>query len=335
MASWRGLGWAGFVSVLVIGTLCGPATGQTRAKLPTRTLAPGRNLPIQRQITLPGLNGVPAVPPAAPSVPPGDPVVGPRSDAGIVGIGTGAGLQVDGTYSDDRWRLGFHLGTGSVRWYDPWERCWRWGWPGWRHENGWVLYRGTWYPYASHRYYYGPVDGSLTWTNVASLSSAQTPAAPPQPEPTPIEKARARMVRDDAGGAVEAYRAHLREDPEDVGAMRELAIALVEADQTLEGAAMMGLAYHTDATLARTPIDLAGLGIDGDRLGSVLSRMMGLARRTGSSSAWLAASVALQGDRRVAGAARVLERAREAGLEAGGGEELARALGVPAGGGLR
>lgn len=289
-----------------------------------------RSLPIERQITLPGL-------------PAGTPTVYQPGTVGVPAVVGGRhyynhdGVWVDGSYDGDDLRLRFHLGTGAdlLRrgryYYYPTAYTNR----GYYYRDGRLCYDPSWYYYRTGvSLSTGPVDGVLTTRVDNSLRS--TPVAPQPPAPLPeveltaIERARLLMAADEVEDAIESFRDHLDEDPEDVEAMRDLGVALVEAGRTEDGVAAIALAYRTDPLLARSVFDLTGLGLEGRRYDNLLSRVLLLARKVDSGSAHLAGAMLLQADGKVAGAARVLDRAERAGL----GDEvvgpLRRELGIPA-----
>jgi hypothetical protein len=305
-----------------------------RAALPN-VLGRNRTLPIDRHITLPGLPvGTPM--PQAPSPRPA--VVGwPR-------VGSGGGLQVDGDYDGEKLDLHLHLGNGGTliddgRWYSPRGYSGR----GYYYYNGRLYYsnggyyRPGGYYYTPRHYYYSdePVDGVLTERVDYTLRAPQTAQAPseavaPAPELTALEKAGLFMAADDLERAVRYYREHLDEDPEDVSAMRAMGVAMVEEGRVEDGVAVVAMAYRTDPLLARTPLDLVALGLDGRRYDSLLSRVLSFANKVDSGSAHLAGAALLQADGKVAGANRVLDRAERAGLAAEVVDPMRRELGVPA-----
>lgn len=289
-----------------------------------------RSLPIERHITLPGLPATPVV------VAPGN--IGVPAVVGRPGVVVGDGLQVNGDYRGDKWNLHLHLGSGATiledgRVYYPYaSRRYYW-------RDGRVYSYPGWYYYRPSYYYSNrPVDGVLTQQVDYSLRTpqvAQPQPAPeaPAPELTALEKARLFMAADDLDRAIQYYREHLDEDAEDVGAMRAMGVAMVEAGRLEDGVAMIALAYRTDPLLARTPLDLATLGLDGRRYDNLLSRTLHFARRVDSGSAHLAGAVLLQADGKVAGAGRVLDRAEKAGLDDEVLDPMRRELGVPVRGG--
>ncbi len=302
-----------------------------RAAFPN-VLGRSRSLPIQRQITLPGLGGQ---------------VSYPRSTGGVGGVGAVVGqrgyyhddgLRVDGRLEGDKFSLNLHLGSGANlldhgRYYYPYGYTSR----GYYAHDGRLYYNPAWYYYSSGTYLTTrPVDGVLNQRVDDTLRSPQVAQPAPTPEParewTALEKAHLLMAADELDEAIEAFRDHLDEDAEDVKAMRSLGVAMLEAGRLDDGIAMIAMAYRTDPVLARTALDITGLGLDGlggRRYDNLLSRVLGFARKTDSGSAHLAGVMLLQADRKVAGAVRVLDRAEKAGLAEEIVDALRRELGVP------
>lgn len=302
------------------------------ARLPN-VLGFDRSLPIERQITLPGLPGSPT-----PTFAPG--VVGvPAVVGGSYGYAVRDGVSVDARYEGDRLSLDLHLGTDARRFLTPPR-----GYRSVVGPDGRCYYipisRGYYYPnqyYLTSGTYFSTraVDGGGYRYPDPSLAGTPTPVpaqAAPAPELTDLERASLAHRLDELDIAIRAYRDHLEEDPEDMQALRALGLALLESGDQEDAIATLGLAYHTDPALARTAADLESLGITGRRFDSLLGRAMGLARRLDSGRAWLAGLVLLQADDKLSGAARVLREAERAGLEMEICEAFEREIGRPAAG---
>lgn len=335
--------------LMLAGVFCAPAGAQdnkaTAPAQPTTSrsgligqpaalpnvLGRNRSLPIERRITLPGL---PAGTPAPVVYQPA--TVGIPSAVGRRGYHYDDGVRVEGSYDGDDFTISFHLGTGanlfdSRRTYYPAGYATR----GYYIRDGRVYYNPAWYYYNSGAYLSTqPVNGVLTQQVDYTLRSPQVAQPQPAPEPqrplTAIERAHLLMAADEPDDAIRAFRDHLDEDPEDVGAMRGLGVAMIEANRADDGIAMIALAYHTDPLLARTALDLQELGLDGRRYDNLLARVLQFAKRVDSGSAHLAGVMLLQADGKVSGAARVLDRAENAGLADDIVDPLRRELGVPA-----
>lgn len=302
-------------------TLRGGLIGQ-RVAMPN-VLGRGGTLPIHRQITLPGLSSGQVQPQYGRVGVPG--VVGQRGyDHG--GYDHGDGVRIEGRYEGDKFSLNFHLGSGADLYHRRYSSPYGYG------RYGYSSYPSL-SSYSSGAYLSTqPVDGVLTRQVDSTLRSpgAGQPARASEPERewTAIEVARLFMAADELDRSIEAFRDHLDEDGEDVEAMRDLGVAMIEAGRLEDGIAMIAMAYRTDPVLARTALDVYGLGLDGRRYDALLSRVLGFARKTDSGSAHLAGVMLLQGDRKVAGALRVLDRAERAGLASEVVDAFRRELGV-------
>ncbi|MBK7403945.1 MAG: hypothetical protein IPJ41_04770 [Phycisphaerales bacterium] len=325
------------ILLLAVAGLGAGAFGQSQSQLPTpqgglsgqradfpNVLSPDATLPINRHITLPGL-------PTAPGPNRVAPVPAVVGGPGTV-VGTD-GVRINGQYNNGDFSLNFHLGSGLRGVVQPGVLYGRDGYYyapyGWSRTSPWWRYRyGEYYSNA-------PVDGVLTQRVDYSLRAPQltqppAPAQEPPRELTAIEKARLLMAADELDSAIASYRDHLDTDPEDVKAMREMGLAMIEDDRPDDGVAMVALAYRTDPSLARAPIELAPLGLDGRRYDSLLAKALQFARRTDSGSAHLVGAILLQADGKYSGAARVLDRAEKAGLSGDVLDPVRREIGRPA-----
>jgi hypothetical protein len=94
-----------------------------------------------------------------------------------------------------------------------------------------------------------------------------------------------------------------------------LALALIDANRVEEGIAAMRLAYERDPQLANIPVPQDVFG-PSDDLRRNLNRVSMFANRVNTASAWLALAVLMQTEGRPHPAARMLDRAEQAGLSA-------------------
>ncbi|MCA9300417.1 MAG: hypothetical protein KDA28_15205, partial [Phycisphaerales bacterium] len=159
--------------------------------------------------------------------------------------------------------------------------------------------------------YYTP-DPSLVASAPAPAPSESEAAAPP---PTPLEVGAAAMQAGELEVAIDAYKEHLRDQPEDAWAMRQLGICLMESDRIEDGIAVVRHAYRTDPMLAEQPVARMHFALDTQRLRALVNRSVRYAHRTGSASAWLGVTALMQAEGRRDVARRMLDRAEEAGLE--------------------
>ncbi|MCB9845227.1 MAG: hypothetical protein H6811_04480 [Phycisphaeraceae bacterium] len=226
------------------------------------------------------------------------------------------GLVVDGRYSDGNWNVGFHLGSAE---FSRTVVCYPYP------RNHWYPYYG--YPrYADYfgDYPYYPVGYPTTRYDprlqAALLAAAAQQSPPPAPEPkpdTPFGWGEWHMKRRELGPAMDAFREHLRQTPDDAAAQRCLAIVLLEDGRFADGVAMLRLAYGTSPALASLPLDSQLLARNGsDRLGWLVRRMATYANQADTPSSWLTEAVLMQGQGRKEQARRMLARAVDVGLDA-------------------
>lgn len=244
-------------------------------------------------------------------------------------ITSGSGLSVNGSFEDDNFRLGFHLGSPFI--FDDHKHRRRH-----RHHHD----HGPIFSFPSYGYFGGSYyDWNAYDTMYGSYAAYDpnlyyAPITPPVPEPVNIpvppatEKERADSLL--AAGApdlaVAAYKAHLNANPGDAAAMRGLGLALIADAQLQDGVAMVALAYKTDPALAADPIQDGLFGSDRE-LRSMVERVSIFSNRSKLPSAWLTLAALMQAEGRTQLAARMVDRARQAGLEAGLAQQMQAALG--------
>ncbi|MCH8269641.1 MAG: tetratricopeptide repeat protein [Planctomycetes bacterium] len=190
---------------------------------------------------------------------------------------------------------------------------------------GWL---GSSYGYGLYNSYYGAIDGSYYQTVPSTFAYSAPQAQPPQPT-MPLaddEQAAQKLGAGHASDAIDLYRAFLRDNPDDAPAMRGLALALLADSRFKEGVAMMAMAYRTDPPLADEAIDTQLFESEKDLRGQV-RRCVIHANRTGLASAWLTVAVLMQAEDRDERALKMLQRARDAGLDTVVADNLVRALG--------
>jgi hypothetical protein len=247
-------------------------------------------------------------------------------------ITTGSGLSVNGSFEDDNFRLGFHIGGPLVHF--PGDGC-RDGHH--HHDHGQKVVGYPWgfaYPwgYSGGSYYgygYDTVYGSYAAYDPALYHApVQLPPAPVTIDTPPAtEKERGDTLLE-AGAfkqAITAYKAHLNDNPGDAGAMRSLGMALIADSQLQDGVAMVAMAYKADPALASEPVQGALLsGAGGVR--AMVERVSVFANRVKLPSAWLTLAALMQAEGRNQLAGRMIDRARQAGLEAGLAAQMQAAL---------
>ena len=202
----------------------------------------------------------------------------------------------------------------------PGWNWWPWGWNGWVAWNGWnyVVY---WNGFPVPPYVPGPFGG-LTYLYDPNLlpgatrrAIAEQATAAPGPAPTAYDYGVAEFRNRQSDLAVKYLAEAVRKDKEDTGAMRALALALLDTRQPDDAAAMLRRAYSLDPLLADHALDIDVLGLDAARRSSLINRSVDYANRVGSASSWLMVTVLMQADGRYELARRMLKRAADAGLE--------------------
>lgn len=131
---------------------------------------------------------------------------------------------------------------------------------------------------------------------------------------TVLETARALFYQGSEEEAVEWYRAHLEDNPQDMGVMREYAVALLGAGRPLNAVAMMGYAYDLSPGLSASAMDAGLWGDSWARLRGAVRDAVRYANRSPSGGAWLLVAVLMQAEGRDNVAARMIDRAAGLGL---------------------
>lgn len=233
-------------------------------------------------------------------------------------VSTGSGLTVNGRYSGDKWKVGFHLGSSPVEFvngncgpiYQP-PIC---NYPLWGWRTSYGSYWGDYYPYST--YPVGPNtygNDPRLWQNFKPPATTQ-PAEPPAP-PTAFELGKAALDAKQPRYAIEAFRRALKEDGQDPIIMRYLAIALAENKQFDDAAAVMSSAYKLSPGLATDPIDLAGLGYTERSFREFTARCVRAANSNNTGSSWILVTALMQAEGRNDTAKRTLQKAKALGVE--------------------
>jgi hypothetical protein len=226
-----------------------------------------------------------------------------------------SGFAAQGQFSDGRFRLAFHLGSPIGRHHDWCPRPPRTICPDVIYPIGFPWWYGN---YGSPRIY-GTSYGTYAAYDPSLVSTMATPTYEPMQEMvTPSserELADAYLRAGDVRAAAKSYRAHLGQFPTDAGAMRGLALALLEASQFSDAAAMMSLAYHTDPGLVNRPVPEDVYAGGARELRDNLNRASVYANRVQTPSAWLMLAVLMQAEDRPIPARTVIDRAAAAGLD--------------------
>lgn len=237
------------------------------------------------------------------------------------GFVSGSGVNINGAFDDDNFRLRFHIGGPTEKLIPRHSRHSLFGHD--FHHNvvfvpGFIDGRANWW-YDDYSY--------VNYGNRYPLIQGIYPEAQPQPEtqpeyqPQPAAPANNKELGDlyllagDSKSAAAAYRIFLGENPDDSEAMRGLGLALLDLNQVKEAAAMIGMAYRTSPTLAYNRVARDAFGGDPAMLRENLRRVSVYANQSNSAAAWLTLAVLMQAEGRNAVARSMIERARGAGLE--------------------
>jgi hypothetical protein len=143
--------------------------------------------------------------------------------------------------------------------------------------------------------------------------------------PTLLERADAHGRAHERTAAAAANLDHLDRNSDDAAAMRSLALTMLLAGRTASADEALLRAYAADPSLARRPID-RGVMPPGVTLRRLVTDAISRATRLDTPGAWLTAAVLVQGEGRREVAARLVERARRAGLEGFVADALVSAL---------
>lgn len=162
-----------------------------------------------------------------------------------------------------------------------------------------------------------PIDGFYIPQSNLGRQPLRRPPEPPtiRFEDLPAgEQATLLLVWGEYEQAIDAYREHLRDNPEDADAFRAAGLALLAERKFVEGIAAVREAYRLDPTLATTPVPESLLGADDTR--RTLSWLVTRNHRSDLPSGWLAAAVLMQARGQADAALRMLDKAAELGVEA-------------------
>lgn len=232
------------------------------------------------------------------------------------------GIIVDGRIDTDRLRI--RLLQNRWPWgYHAWRPSWGYGYGGyWRSRYWWndtpeVVYSGPWYG----------VDPFVATGQTGGGTAAAQPPAPQQQAPlTTIELADQAWRGGETAEAVRYFRDYMDENPDDHDALRYLALALIDDRKVDQAVAIMAMAYAQSPRLASRPLDPDDLPGGDIEFRKRLNAVSIFASKVKSSSAWLTLSVLMQAEDREATAAKMLDRAKAAGLDAKVAAELEQAL---------
>jgi tetratricopeptide (TPR) repeat protein len=252
----------------------------------------------------------------------------------------GSSISVGGGYSDGKWRVNGRISLGTFPNACAFGGAWnlnsaygspdRWyfndgcsnrvaylkdGWGPRPYFADWFVRQGELSQYTSN---VTDAARSMQYQSVQQQADAAQVAA--QAAETTLERARHLMSESNPGEAAKSFRKHLKTNPDDAIAMRQFAVALLDAGQIDDGIAVMRSAYRIDSSLADMPMTPDEIGMSKSRLRSVLTRTVGFANRleaakSGSASAWLTVTALMQAEGRVNLAKQMLDRSVKSGLD--------------------
>lgn len=233
-----------------------------------------------------------------------------RIDVNPGGVGDARARLRDRLYDYGGYRHhGYHGGYGYPYGYSSSWPYWGLGWSGW--GWGWNDAPWSWNGYEPQAVVGQPVYVDPTLGDEPEMRATEQPSRPL----TDLEKAERALYEGRAKDAVESYREHLRDTPEDAESMRSLAIALVQEKKVKEAVAMMAMAYEKDVSLVRRPMDpeMVEDGEEGFR--DVLRATVVFANKVKSASGYMAVAAMMQAEGRDSLALNMLKKAEAAGLD--------------------
>jgi hypothetical protein len=249
-------------------------------------------------------------------------------------VNVGSGISIGGSWQDDRWNIGFQIGSGGA-YHTRWRRntcvavpIWNWcnffgtPWIGWGQSTWSQNVQWGSQPSFGYAQGNGQYDPRLTmYADQLPVNTQPAPMSPlDDPDLTPLDRARFLMSTStsntpNAAAAVTQLRLHLRASPDDTRAQRWLAVALLEDRRIDDAQAMMRMAYRTDPALGTEPMLPREMGFGRDRWRSLVTRASTAANATNTASGWLLLATLMQAEERQTLAKQMIERARNAGLE--------------------
>jgi len=223
--------------------------------------------------------------------------------------------RLDGTTTINRGH-----GHSHKRFYRPHHWGYGYSYPGPRVYDRYDPYYG--YPYGiDNRVVYGVQPGSRLAFPSGQTNANQNAAAgqgtqsQPAPAPlTPVQEARVDLEAERYDEAITRYRALLAEDDADFRVAAELGVALIGAGRFDDAVSMMRLAYSSDPGLAVEPLSLR-LDLPDKTWRELVVRSVRHGHKRGTPAAWLTVAVLMQAQGRPEVAMRMLDRARDLGLD--------------------
>lgn len=166
---------------------------------------------------------------------------------------------------------------------------------------------------------YGGINPALQ-----TQMAAQAAITPPG---SALTRADFAFAADEPEEAAALYREHLATTPDDLGARVRLAITMLETGDVAGATKEIHEIYETDLSLADVSLGVTVGGWSGPRLRAAVTRTVTHANRTGEARAWMTVAILMEAEGRPELAAKMLERAEGAGLDAELASRLAAMIG--------
>jgi hypothetical protein len=232
-------------------------------------------------------------------------------------VAAGGGFYAHGAYSDGRFRARFRTSSPliPIRGYCPTGTC------------GTVSCIGG----VCRTLAPSTIYGSYLSVGQPAMDPSLVAAVAPPPAPAPVvydseaERGDAMLRAGYAAEAITTLRAYLDANPHDAYAMRSMGLAMIARNQVSDGVALVAHAYRTEPALAAYPLPVDAFGTPAD-LRRILERVSVHANRTNMPSGWLALAALMQAENRNQLAIRMVERAKQAGLEPEVASQMSAAL---------
>ncbi|HYE62429.1 MAG TPA: hypothetical protein VD997_10565 [Phycisphaerales bacterium] len=144
-------------------------------------------------------------------------------------------------------------------------------------------------------------------------AASTTTAALKLPLLTTSEAPRVQLTDANAEASL---REHVKANPDDFRARRDLALAELNFHRPADAARTIAAAYASDPLLAREPMNLAALGLDDTTSRSLATLAHNTAIRANTSDTWLLVIVLRQAQGQLVQAIAACDKAEKAGLDA-------------------
>ena len=244
----------------------------------------------------------------------------------------GNGVHVDGSYHDDHFRLKWHVGPDCNKHNIDCYPGYRWRYPLYNYWNSWWFYN-SYYPGYDYTVYSGPWYGTDPFLTTGQPAASQPAQASTSTTPssvralTPIELADIAWQNGDMRQAISQFKEYIASAPDDLDALRYLALAYIDDRKLDEAVAMMAMAYERMPQLAARPLPSSDVPGGDAQMRRRVNAISGYANRTKTGSAWLTLAVLIQSEGRESAARPIVDRAARAGLNPRVAAEMTAAMG--------